>query len=136
MIRFIVPGAPIGKGRPRFSRATGRAYTPAQTHSYEAQIKQFAVVALNGGEPLDGPVALHIEAWFATPASWSKRKRLETVLHTSKPDADNIGKLVGDALNGLAWRDDSQVSDLIVRKRYTDNGSACLKVSVWGLCDG
>lgn len=38
-IRFSVPGKPLGKGRPRFSRASGRAFTPAKTVSYEGKAR-------------------------------------------------------------------------------------------------
>ena len=39
---------------------------------------------------------------------------------TKKPDADNIAKVVCDALNGLAYKDDAQVIDLTVHKRFGD----------------
>ncbi|KKK49189.1 hypothetical protein LCGC14_3137560, partial [marine sediment metagenome] len=34
---------------------------------------------------------------------------LSKVLHTKRPDVDNLVKLVKDALNGIYWKDDSQV---------------------------
>ena len=41
---------------------------------------------------------------------------------TIKPDCDNIAKIVLDALNGLAYDDDSQVTELEVHKFYGDIG--------------
>lgn len=35
-----------------------------------------------------------------------------------KPDADNVAKSILDALNGLAYKDDSQVANLLVFKQY------------------
>lgn len=42
-----------------------------------------------------------------------------SVRPTKKPDVDNIVKIVLDALNGLAWHDDAQVTFLAVSKEYT-----------------
>ena len=42
---------------------------------------------------------------------------------TQKPDADNDAKLVLDALNGVAWDDDQQVTDLHVIKRDRTRGA-------------
>ena len=39
--------------------------------------------------------------------------------HTKKPDIDNVAKSVLDALNGLAFDDDSLIHDLQIIKRYT-----------------
>ena len=130
MITFTVPGVPVGKGRARFVRATGRAYTPAKTVSYEGQIAQYAAIAMVGREPLLGPVRLFIEATFPKPASWSKKRAAETLWHTGKPDFDNLAKNVGDGLNGIAWRDDAQVCSAQVIKRYSNDGSAWLRVVI------
>lgn len=35
-----------------------------------------------------------------------------------KPDCDNIIKIILDALNGIAFKDDNQVSELQIEKRY------------------
>ncbi|MGB6231196.1 MAG: RusA family crossover junction endodeoxyribonuclease, partial [Litorimonas sp.] len=41
--------------------------------------------------------------------------------HAIKPDGDNLAKLVKDALNGLAYHDDAQVSTTIVEKQWSDH---------------
>lgn len=120
MIRFTVPGLPQGKGRARFGN--GRTYTPAKTIAYEGLIALAAQQAMDGAELLTGPVYLTVTAFFPIPASWSKKRRAEAnarlTWHTSKPDADNIAKAAGDALNGIIFRDDSQVAFAKVMKHY------------------
>ena len=120
MIRFTVPGKPQGKARLRFAR--GRTYTPAKTVAYEREIAQAARAAWEGRDLLDGPVYIIINAFFPIPASWPKRRRQEAasgaLWHTSKPDWDNIGKAVSDALNGIVWGDDCQVAFAKVTKHY------------------
>lgn len=132
MIRFTVPGVPQGKGRPRITTRNGspRAFTPQKTVAYEGLIALAAQHVMDGASPLTGPVALSIVAWFPIPASWSKKRKAEARHHTSKPDADNIAKAVGDGLNGVAWLDDSQVASCTIEKRY---GDPCLAVSVEAL---
>jgi Holliday junction resolvase RusA-like endonuclease len=43
------------------------------------------------------------------------------IRHTKKPDCDNMAKIVLDALNGIAFDDDSQITDLIVHKQYGES---------------
>src|SRR5690606_2778268 len=109
-VSFTVPGRPVGKGRPRFNRRTGAAYTPAATASYENWVKVRAVEAMHGHAPFAGAVALEIVATFVPPASWSRKKTAAAlageVMPTSRPDLDNIEKVIMDAGNGVLWRDD------------------------------
>lgn len=120
---FRVNGQPQGKGRPRSTKG-GRHYTPAKTRQYEAEIRAAAMKAaqLQGWLKSDEPLRVHIGAWFAVPKSWSKKKReaamAGNLYPTGKPDADNIAKAACDALNEIAYHDDSQVVECIIRKRY------------------
>lgn len=123
---FRVNGIPQGKARPRFTKG-GRAYTPAKTRRYEADVREAALkaAAIQGfvKHGKDTPLEACVTAWFPVPASWPKKKRaaaLSGALYpTGKPDADNIAKAVLDAVNGIAFHDDKQIVSLTVRKRYT-----------------
>lgn len=130
MIEVVVPGKPHGKGRPRFSRKSGRAYTPEATANYEAVLK-FEAMNTYRGAPLDGPLEIEITAYSDIPASWSKKKRdaaLAGLLRPiTKPDGDNLAKMA-DACNGVLWRDDSQITDWVIRKRYSDQPRLVLRV--------
>jgi Holliday junction resolvase RusA-like endonuclease len=120
LLHFIVPGVPQGKGRARFGN--GRAYTPAKTVAYEGLIALAGQQAMEGRDLLTGPVYMVVNAFFPIPKSWSKKKRHEaqTTLawHTGKPDGDNILKAVGDGLNGVVFKDDSQIAFAKVTKQY------------------
>ena len=118
MIAFEIPGEPVGKGRPRFVRATGRAYTPAKTESYEQRVAMTASAAMAGNLPWLGPVKLECRAVYLHPQSWSAKKKARADWKTSKPDADNILKVVKDALNKIVFHDDAQVVYATVQKRY------------------
>lgn len=86
------------KGRPRFGN--GRCYTPATTRAAEDAVAWLARAA---GILLDPDHELAVELLFAV----RDRRRM---------DVDNLAKLVLDALNGIAWRDDTQIAALTIRR--------------------
>ena len=120
MQRFVILGAPEGKARPRFTR-TGHAFTPQRTRDYEECVR--TAWAQSGCAMLDGPIAVRIYAYHTCNKSDSRptvlRKLTGKLLPTKKPDWDNIGKIICDALNGIAYADDAQVTDGRVVKRYS-----------------
>ena len=136
MLIFTVPGQPQGKGRPRIGRvgAHARMFTPAKTVSYEGLIAHAAQQAMAGSPLFDGAVALTLALDCQIPASWSDKKRRAAlageVYPTTKPDADNVLKAICDGLNGVAWRDDVQVVDVAMRKRYA--AVPCVRVDIRG----
>lgn len=124
-ISFTIPGEPSGKGRPRFT-ARGphvRAVTPQKTLNYEALVKM-AYEEQCGGEMFDKgePLCMWITAYQSIPRSESKKRQGKmmsgAIRPTKKPDWDNIGKIVCDALNKIAFYDDAQIVDARVVKRY------------------
>jgi Holliday junction resolvase RusA-like endonuclease len=124
-----VPGEIRGKGRPKFGG--GRVYTDAKTLSAEAWVRHCAVQAV--GQPMfDGPLDLAVEVTVAVPQSWPRKKREAafsgSLRPTGKPDADNTLKLLADALNNVVWRDDAQLVDVRISKRYGDEPGAVLRI--------
>ena len=123
MIRFTVPGDPVGQGRAR-STKSGMHYTPARTRKYEAAVAAAAGSAMRvaGLQPLTCPVRLIVECRFAVPVSWPSWKRQDAldqrILPTCRPDLDNVLKAVKDGLNGIAWTDDAQVVVVVGEKYY------------------
>ena len=129
-MKIIIPGVPVGKGRPKFSTFGGypKAYTPVKTVNYENLVK--IAFQQTGEQPFERETQLRadITAFFPIPKSVSKKKREEMnrglLIHTKKPDCDNIAKSILDALNGLAYYDDSQICELSVYKMYSDEPRA------------
>lgn len=132
--KFTVFGDPRGKGRPRFFK--GHAYTDKATTEYEERVRriwnneQFYCLPKI-------PTTVIIDAYFKVPASLSKKKRDELfgMPYLKKPDADNIGKIILDALsNGLAYVDDAQIDAVCVTKRYvkTDDEEPRVEITVVG----
>jgi Holliday junction resolvase RusA-like endonuclease len=123
-ISFVVPGVPIGKGRPRFSRQGGkvRTHTPEKTANYESLVKLAASQAMAGQSLLKRPVALLLTMHMPIPSSWSK-KRQDLALRgligaTVKPDLDNVCKSIADAMNGIVYTDDKLIVSATIVKQY------------------
>ena len=121
MIKFEILGQPIAKARPRVTRS-GRAYTPSKTVNYEALVKYTYQSLYWHLEPSTKLIEAHITAIFPIPKSYSKKKTAELLAgrynYNKKPDCDNLAKIILDALNGIAYKDDSQVTVLHIAKEY------------------
>jgi Holliday junction resolvase RusA-like endonuclease len=125
---FTVYGEPVAKGRPRFAKRGNyvQTYTPVKTKSYEDEVRLLATKAKGSGSTLEGSVSVFIYISFSVPQSYSKRKR-EACLsgetkHTKKPDLDNVAKAIIDGINGIIFKDDSQIINLHVTKVYAEVG--------------
>ena len=128
-LEVFVPGVFVGKGRPRLGQG-GHVYTPAVTAEQERTIgwaAKEAIAKKDGAWSLTGPMSLR--AWFTLPipASWSKKRKAAPGPHTSKPDLDNLLKLL-DSCNGILWEDDAQLVILSVGKSYGEQPGLELKV--------
>ena len=125
--KFYIHGDPQGKGRPRFSTVCGHVHTrtPDETVLYENLVKTEYRQQVGVKFPDDAMLDVRIFAYYPIPKSASKRKRqamLEKKIRpTKKPDWDNVGKVICDSLNGIAYRDDAQVVDSMVRKFYSED---------------
>lgn len=129
IVNFVVTLEKMtGKGRPRFSRKGGfmRAYTPPETKAVEDKIATVAKNAMHaaGIKMFKNAVKMEIEAGYVIPKATSKKLKEQMlddkIKPTVKPDADNVAKLVADALNGIMYNDDNQIVVLNVEKKYTE----------------
>ncbi len=122
-VKFTVLGDPTGKQRHRTTRS-GHTYTPDKTARYENLVKVEYRRQCGVRFPDDAQLDVRILAYHPIPTSTSKKKRKlmeERVIRPAKkPDWDNIGKIVTDSLNQVAYRDDAQVVDAQVRKFYSE----------------
>ena len=124
---FEVPGQPRGKERPRWTMVsnTSIVYTPKNTRGYEDMIKTY--YKINNFKAFKKDEALEVSAiaYYQIPKNTKKSNKLlmlkGNMLPTKKPDIDNIMKVVLDALNGIAYHDDSQVCKVNFMKMYSED---------------
>ncbi len=132
IITFFAAGSPKGQPRPRaFARKFGETW---QARVYDAKTAEgwkscVAAAWLQnkpaGFKPFDGPVAVKFTFFIQRPKSHFLKSGLRPsapIFCEAKPDADNYAKAVMDALSQIGvWRDDAQVCELFVIKRYTNH---------------
>lgn len=117
-----VEGKIKGKARPRFNTKTGRTFTPGDNIQYENWVR--LCYKEQDGRYFDGAVRATIIVYYKVPKSYSK-KRVQAIKEgldhpQKKPDSDNVAKIILDSLNKIAYEDDSQVVELKVFKRWTE----------------
>lgn len=126
-VNFNILGEPKGKGRPVFCRK-GKyvsVKTPEDTVSYENLVKIEYRNQTDDFRFLDESyLRMDIIAYYSIPKSVSKKKVAQMlsgeIRPTKKPDLDNIAKVIADALNKIAYHDDSQIVELTVKKFYSE----------------
>lgn len=133
---FKVIGRPQGKARARtfYDNRIGkmRSVTPESTKSYEELIR-WSFLAQGGKYAGDMTTfKVDISARYEVPKSWSKKKRNQAlsgiIKPKVKPDCDNVIKCVLDALNGVAYYDDTQVIFVSCEKKYAEEGSVLVHI--------
>lgn len=133
---FEVSIVPRGQGRPRFrlltlknGKQTVMPYKAKEDIEYEKRIRDAYCNVYPMVKPLENAIKVEIIAFFPIPESSTKKFRTSAlngdIPYTKKPDADNVAKAVLDALNNVAWRDDSQVVSLTVKKDYEPLENDC-----------
>ena len=138
-VHFMIPGRPVGKGRPRFTK-NGHCWTPDKTVAYERDIKlSYWNKYGHRKYEADKALAVDIVLYYPRPKSMAKYKRLmaqKGVLRpTVKPDVDNVIKAILDALNGVAFEDDRQIVQVECEKWYDiteeNEGFASVTIKGW-----
>ena len=117
MIKLILYGEPVAKGRARTVRSKGGfslTYTPDKTARAMQQWKEAFINSRQKPFPPDTPLSLKLRAYRSRPKTLPKRVKFPI----SKPDNKNILDLVEDALQGLAFKNDSNFVDTDVKKRF------------------
>ncbi|HBE8973316.1 TPA: RusA family crossover junction endodeoxyribonuclease [Clostridioides difficile] len=119
---LVIDGEPVGKERPRMNSITKRTYTPNKTKSYEELIKWLYQSKVK--HYFEGYIKMTLRCYYSIAKSNSKKvkeqKRNNVLRPNKKPDLDNIIKSVADSLNGIAYKDDSQIVEVVSKKYYSD----------------
>lgn len=132
-ITFRVNGDTQPQGRPRATRMGKgvRMYDDPKSVAYKTIVRA-SFNRLGVKEFLEGPLYMKVVIYKKMPKAFSKKKQqmaLDGILRPeTKPDVDNYAKTFMDALNGLAYKDDSQVVTLVTEKYYSDDPHAFIEI--------
>ena len=133
-LKFEIKGKVKAKQSMKFTKE-GRRYTPGDMVEYSNLVKMSfinAYPAWNAANFSDKPLNVSIFVYMPIPKSFSQKKKQEAlegkIRPIVKPDCDNIAKNINDALNGIAYPDDKQISCLTVSKYYADSESVTVEI--------
>lgn len=120
-VRFFAPGVIVPWARSGGGRSTAR-FTPPKQRNYMAELKAIASKAMGDGRLMQGPLYLTLTAVYPWLRSMSERQRAipGAEWKFTKPDVDNITKIVKDALNAIVYLDDAQVCRAMIEKKFGD----------------
>ncbi|HBG8471019.1 TPA: RusA family crossover junction endodeoxyribonuclease, partial [Clostridioides difficile] len=112
----------VGKERPRMNSITKRTYTPNKTRDYEELIRWLYQSKVK--YYFEGYIKMTLRCYYSIAKSNSKKikeqKRNNVLRPSKKPDIDNVIKVVADSLNGIAYKDDTQIVEVVASKYYSD----------------
>jgi len=130
MIVVEIPGKPVSWKRPG---RRGSRYYDSQLNEKNL-IRWHYKMAAEGILSLSEPLSVDIQYHISPPISLSLIKRLKLIgsFHSKKPDVDNLTKIIFDALNGLAWKDDAQIAFLSASKIYAEEEKTVLTIKTFG----
>lgn len=133
IIQFTIEGNVQAQQRPRFRRIGKgvQTYDPKESAEYKKYVaevaKKYAPEQL-----IETDIRLTIDTYIKIPKSYTKKQRQQIIdndmLHLKKPDVDNLAKGIKDGITGVIWKDDSLIVELHVRKFYSDEPRAEIKI--------
>lgn len=123
---FTIEGKPRGKERPKFNSKKKKCYTPDTTVEYEKLVKwsyrsQCKSYYFGDKTPLKMVLMIYYYIAKSDKKQVKKDKLNAHIRPTLTPDIDNVIKAVCDGLNGLAYKDDAQIVEVVAKKYYSDN---------------
>lgn len=125
-MKLVINEIPQPQPRPRLTirGMYPHAYEPKSITEYKRLVANKYRSEHKQQLPLSGALSVDVRFYRPIQKSISKierqRRLLGESLPTVKPDIDNYVKAILDALNGLAFQDDSQIAVLYARKIYSD----------------
>lgn len=116
MITFTVPGVPQVQGNHRISRAGYTYDANPRLAAWRRTVALIAQQAMNRQRqnPITGPVHLDLE--FVMPRTKTMRKDPPPPM-TQRPDTTKLTRAIEDALTGITYNDDSQITHHTLHKR-------------------
>ena len=126
----MIPGTPIAKKRPRFARRGKFVTTYNEQWGEEDRFRLQLRLEVLGHKPIPAGTAVYLHLYFLMPVpkGTSQKKIDGGLLHTKRPDLDNMIKFVKDCANGILWHDDSQVVSLEAYKYYGDKPATKIQI--------
>lgn len=136
MLIIKIPELAVGKQRPKFSSRNNYvvAYTPSKTKKYENTLRSYMTNVMQVRDIYKKAIDVEINIEIIPPKTKINTKKSKELFlmgelyPTVKPDIDNYAKAILDAMNGIVFRDDAQIINLNITKRYSQTNNIIVKV--------
>lgn len=138
-MRIVIPGEPIAKTRPRFSRRGGFVTTYDSQSKLKAALKGSLNIFVNLELPDNFEdyfkLPLRVTFSYRMPIIKSDTEAIKNAkewglkLPSHKPDIDNLVKMTADLCNGILWRDDAQIVELTASQIYSKNPCTIIEIN-------
>ena len=122
---FIIEGIPKALKRHRHTRK-GFTYDPSKKDKKDLLLQ---VMKYAPKPPITAPIRIILIFYMPRPKSHFRTGKYRHLLksnqpefHSYTPDLDNLVKMVCDSLNGVFYKDDSQIAQIKAEKIYCDVG--------------
>ena len=126
---FTIDGDPVAWKRPQYSGRSRKFYTHEKVRACQTHISSQAHANMEWGTipevPTKSALELNMDFYMKRPKSLPGK----VTHHTKRPDAENLGKAVADALEDILYYNDSQVVKQSVSKQYGEEPG----VHIWGV---
>ena len=121
-VAFIVPGDPATKGSFKAFVVRGRAHLRNDCKAADAWTQACWFHGSSVAPDVPSPDDFEVRVTFFKSRPKALGKKRQGARCNVRPDPDKILRLLLDSMTGLFYRDDGQVTDVVVRKRYADFG--------------
>ncbi len=133
MIRLTLQYPPSANRYWRHTAPRGRvmSFLSAEAKAYREDVAWRARLA--GVQPIEGRVALTVRLYPHRPQDWQKRQRQDPETWGDSVrclDLGNCEKVLSDALNGVAWHDDSQHRRIVLERCDPDEQGARVEIEI------
>ena len=108
-MKLTIPIDVVPQKRPRFYR--GVAVDPAKSRKFKQDLAMLVKTLRRGTALLEGELSVELHIY---------RTGFRSVITQQYGDIDNLVKGIFDALTGVVWKDDRQISRLLVTKNQGD----------------
>jgi Holliday junction resolvase RusA-like endonuclease len=122
-MKIIIPGNPVPQSRPKVRRFRNTIIGYDPSAGIKKDIKEYLLYSekknlVDFGTSL---LKLNIDFYCQIPKSLSQKKQLllDNKYNGKRPDLDNLSKLYIDLLQGICFKDDSQICEWSCIKKYS-----------------
>ena len=132
-MKIVIPGPPIAKCRPKFSRRSSyvQTYDPQGKLMGELRtLLRWEMEKIDLKAPLSSQLSVSFSFHLPIADSLTEAKRNTKAWNLDgfhKPDLDNLIK-IWDFANGILWIDDSQIVQLTAEKKYSENPCTIIEI--------